>query len=555
MKRTLITLLLCAAALLALAGCTDEPDHPAETGDTAVAETPAATEPETPSESLLPDPAPESETTPAETTAAESVPETDPVPSLMTVVDLDLLKTDIDGYLSRSTNCAATIADDSTEGRVLRLSAKGVSGIADSHPTTILALERLISDMNGILPANADYPYLALKVKVGEAWSRTFGLYPGESAREAAPAEGESLCARIQDADGWQYILFDLSERGKDAKYLYLNFIAYAKENGESVDVAEFRFFATREEAVATCGETNKYPVVSQSADDYTLKVISYNVWVGNGTDFNLRGDILREFMDTYQPDSIGLQEVNPNWRRQFERIVFNDSYVGVGEPRNQSDFESCMIFYRADKFDLLDSGTFWLSDTPDVPASAYAESKYPRICTWVKLKDRETGLVYAHVNVHLDHLGGADGRALRLKQMKVVLEFVQTLGNIPVVMTGDFNQNPANSKGEFYPVYKYITGQDSYTTDAGVEIRGPFADSRFEAKETVPADRIATMTKYYDETNDAYDPAHQPIDFMFYTPTYFEPLLYNSLLHHRDGQFVSDHLPIITEVKFIPQA
>ena len=213
---------------------------------------------------------------------------------------------------------------------------------------------------------------------------------------------------------------------------------------------------------------------------------------------------------------------------------------------------QSC-IFYRSDKFDLLDSGTFWLSDTPDVVGSAFETSLYPRICTYVHLKDKATGLEYIHMNTHLDHLGGSDGRSLRLKQETVMLQKLATLPDVPVVITGDFNQRAhSTSSGNAYAVYKLMTGERSFKMPDGTEITMNLADSRVHAPENMPEGFTATMTVYHDESHSSYNPSREPIDYAFYSPDKLEAISYAIRLYDRDGIYLSDHLPVITTFKFI---
>ena len=101
-----------------------------------------------------------------------------------------------------------------------------------------------------------------------------------------------------------------------------------------------------------------------------------------------------------------------------------------------------------------------------------------------------------------------------------------------PLFFTCDLNQRILNSKGNLFPIQKVIRGQQPYTDTDGTEYNIKLGDARMDAKETVPADRIACMVKYFDESSDAYDPANEPVDFVFYNPVYAEALTYNTLLY-----------------------
>lgn len=545
MKR--LTIALCALLVFSLcvllSACVNDPAASTDT-DSAETTVPATEAPTTPAE----DPTEAPTEAPSETpTKAPTEAPTEPVTEVPYLLDIAKMEADAGTYFTRSSSCAATSADDATEGRVIRLSSEKIN-TPGKIPETYLNLSKLADALGTDLPDAGQYPYLAIKIKAGDVWSHTFSLYGARDTRNAKPSDMNAMYrARIDTTGDWQYIYFDLSKITDDIRTLFIQFEYGAGKNGEYVDIAEIRFLATEEEAIALCGSD----VYELGEPTDTLRVISYNIWVGNGTDTVMRGDILADVLDTYRPDSIGLQEVNMAWKGVLESFVFNDSYAGVGEGRSEA-YEACLLYYRVDKYELLDSGTFWLSDTPDVFGSAFPTSKYPRICTWVRLKDRTTGFEYAHLNIHLDHLSGADGHAVRGQQAEVLLNFVQSLGDIPMVVTGDFNSMSANNKGQPYKTYSLMTGAESITTADGTTFTSPFQDARIHAAETVPADRTATMTKYHDPNDDAYQPDRLPIDYEFYTPTHFEALSYNTYIFDRDSIPLSDHLAVICEYRIL---
>ena len=315
--------------------------------------------------------------------------------------------------------------------------------------------------------------------------------------------------------------------------------------------ISLLNFFATAEEAATLYPHMeDTYPIVEQTMENYKLKVMSFNVQTENGTqvDFDLRAEMLRDLMDELQPDSIGMQEVTTGWIYRMDTFAFNASYAGVGEGRTPGG-EASSIYYRKDKFDLVNSGTFWLSETPDEAGTYLEASLYPRICTWAHLRDKVTGYEYIHVNTHLDHLGGSDGRSLRTAQTRVILEYLKTLPDVPMVMTGDFNQAKTNSEENTYAIFKNILGQSNFTASTGEKMTGNFSDARAEAKDTVASDAWASMTAYWQEGGEKYNPAKKPIDYVFYTTADFDAMVYRNIHYHRDGIYMSDHLPQYCEL------
>ena len=546
----LLTLCLC----LTLTAC-DGGDTEADTTP-ALSDTAAPTEPETEAPTDTPTEQPATEAPTAEPTEepteAPTEPETE-APVLMPTVDLDKLATDDAGaFVTRPTKCEVSFENDETEGKFLRMTTKSITAAGTAKPYILLELEELVASMNGILPNTTEYPHVVLKVRANGLWSRSFTYFGGPTVREAANFEGFARTARRAEGDDWQYIYLDLTPFSKDWKFLYLNFEKAAGKDGESMDLAEIHFFATAEEAATLYPHMeDTYPIVEQTMENYKLKVMSFNVQTENGTqvDFDLRAEMLRDLMDQLQPDSIGMQEVTTGWIYRMDTFAFNASYAGVGEGRTPGG-EASSIYYRKDKFDLVNSGTFWLSETPDEAGTYLEASLYPRICTWAHLRDKVTGFEYIHINTHLDHLGNSKGgKELRTAQVRVILEYIQSFPDVPMVMTGDFNHAKTSSDGTTYAMFKNILGEKTFTSSTGEKIMGNFSDARTEAKDTVSAEEWASMTAYWQEGTDSYNPAKKPIDYVFYTTGDFTADIYRNIHYHRDGIYMSDHLPQYCEL------
>ncbi len=558
--RVLIAAALSMLALcFCLVACGGEPAKTPETVGTTADDTDTPTEPAEPeADTEVPTEAPTAEPTEAPTEApAEPVTE---APTLMTVIDMDAVEgVNASDYFTRASKCEVSLVEDEAEGKVVRMVTKGIATVGTAKPSALFKLGELVEAMNGIMPNTTEYPHLVMKVRASELWSHNFTYFGGETVREAGNFDGFARTTRVGYGDDWQYVYLDLTSFTKNWQVFYLNFEQAAGKNGEALDIAEMHFFATAEEAGAICpAKDNTYPIIEQTLEDYTLKVMSFNIQTENGTqvNFDLRAELFRDLLDQLQPDSIGMQEVTTGWIYRLNNFAFNDSYAGVGDARSPGG-EASSIYYRKDKFDLVDSGTFWLSDTPDKVGSAFPNANYPRICTWARLKDKATGFEYIHLNTHLDHNGnnnGTDGRAIRTAQVRVILEFIQTLPDLPMVMTGDFNQGTTSSAGNMYAMFKNILGVSSFKNDAGEEIMGNFSDARTDAADTVSPDAWASMTSSWQE-GEKYNPAKKPIDYVFYTAEDFDAMVYRNIHYHRDRIYMSDHLPQYCELHVKPVA
>lgn len=562
----MICICLCGVmALGSLAACTGG-ETPADTTATTVEGTEAVTEATTAGDDTQEATTDAATSAPDETVAETQAPETEaPAPTTpMIEVSFDVVAEkvgdSIGDYFVRNHQADVSWAEDVAKGKVLALTTKSISDANTSDPYVALKYDDLAEAMGYLNVDSMAYPYLVLRVKdTGNLGGHMFSLYAFENNRvnSGTGLVGEQR-VRLADTDDWQYIYFDLSSATKAMKVLRLDFENMALADGETLYISSMAFVATKEEAEAKC-KPNTYEI---GEDRTTLKIMSFNVQTENGasTRFDIRADMLRDMIDQYQPDSIGMQEVTPTWRNYMDTYVFNGSYTGVGEPRTtdaSKGLEQSCIFYRSDKYDLLDSGTFWLSDTPDVVGSALEGCNYPRICTYVHLKDKVTGQEYIHMNTHLDHDGANDasaGRKIRLAQETVMLQKLASLPDVPTVITGDFNQRAHNSSGEAYAVYKLMTGQRSFELADGTKMTMNLADSRVHAPENMPEDFTATMTKYHDPNNSGYNPSREPIDYVFYTPDDLQALSYTIRLYDKSGLYLSDHLPVITTFQFIGQ-
>ena len=546
----LLTALFLALCLcLTLAAC-DGGEGDVTTPTLAPTDAPTDAPTEAPTAGDVTTEVPTEEVTTEEETTEE---ETTEAPSLMLSVDMDVLDgKNLNDYFTRSSRCDTDLVDDEGEGKVLRLYTEGITAVNSGKPTIYFKLAELVEDAGGIMPKTTENPYLVIKVRMGDVWSRSFGIQAGTSVR-SINTSAALISDRMEKHGDWQYLYFDLTGFTEDLTLFYLCFEAGAAKDGESVDIAEIRFVATEAEAIALAGDDTYTLEENRTMENYVLRVMSFNVQTENGTsvDFALRAEMLRDLLDDRQPDSIGMQEVTVNWIKWMDSVSFNDSYAGVGEGRTPGG-EASSIYYRKDKFDLVDSGTFWLSETPDVSGSSLPNANYPRICTWAHLRDKVTGFEYIHVNTHLDHNGNnssSDGRALRTSQTRVMLEYIQKLPDVPMVLTGDFNQAKTNGDDEIYAMFKNVLGISKFTASTGEKMTGNFADARADAADTVSADAWASMTSYWQEGTDKYNPAKKPIDYVFYTPDDFDAMVYRNIHYHRDGVYMSDHLPQYCEL------
>ena len=191
--------------------------------------------------------------------------------------------------------------------------------------------------------------------------------------------------------------------------------------------------------SLAGANKTVEAPPAEPLAEGADLRVVQFNLrCTGFGeTSVAYRAPLMAAELNSLGADSMGFQEASLRWMTYLEEHLPDYAYVGVARGDGKSLGEFSPIFYLKEKYDVAESGTFWLSKTPDKPGTRDWGSACNRICTWAVLENKETGARYAHFNTHLDHISGE----ARKNQMAVLLDRLKEyLGVYPVVLTGDLN-------------------------------------------------------------------------------------------------------------------
>ena len=263
------------------------------------------------------------------------------------------------------------------------------------------------------------------------------------------------------------------------------------------------------------------------------FSVMSFNVYVGS---FNT--ERVQRVVDTIlenAPSVFGVQEASDAWMSAL-RSKLGDSYTSVGVGRDWGGGgEHSAIFYRTDRFDLIESGTKWLSNTPDQAGSHYTyrdpetgithRANFPRVMTYAVLERKNDGARFLYVNTHLDHDGNNGqeiGEQVRQGQIEILIAEIQKLGNLPTIVTGDFNVTPEAS---------------AYTTMIGAG----FKDASKVAKE-------GEIKSTYNGMDNNY--AGAIIDYIFVSPNLADAVdTYTVCPAKRDGQWISDHNAIIATI------
>lgn len=179
---------------------------------------------------------------------------------------------------------------------------------------------------------------------------------------------------------------------------------------------------------------------LSAAAGDL-VKVMSFNIRYGTARDgansWPNRRSHVAEVIRSGGADLLGTQETLPFQAEQLQEALPGYDYVGWSRDAS-ADGEQCGIFVRRERFEIIESGQFWLSESPDEKYSKSWDSSLPRVATWVRLRERsKAGRSLLFINTHFDH------RGLRARQESAALlvrRSAQLAAGLPVLMTGDFN-------------------------------------------------------------------------------------------------------------------
>ena len=255
------------------------------------------------------------------------------------------------------------------------------------------------------------------------------------------------------------------------------------------------------------------------------FKVMTFNIRLSLDSDkenaWTKRKDDAMGLMAYYHPDIMGVQEALPQQMRDIKAKLTNYDYIGVGRDDGKDAGEYSAIFYDKNRLKVLESGTFWLSETPDVPSKGW-DAAYPRICTYGLFKDSKTGKKFWALNLHFDHVGNE----ARVKSSQMILERIKKMNpkSYPLVLTGDFNLTEDTEP---------------------IQIMSKSLDDSFYHSKTPHYGPKATWQAF-----DVNTIAKDRIDYIFVKGF---TVLSNRTINDRrsNNLYPSDHFPVLAEITF----
>lgn len=261
--------------------------------------------------------------------------------------------------------------------------------------------------------------------------------------------------------------------------------------------------------------------LTSAPASAQTLRVMSFNVRLPIDSDGPNRWGQRRELMvrtiREQQPDVIGTQELFALQGDYLVAKLPEYAWFGRGRSGKPGDDERMGVFYRRDRLRVVESGDFWLSDTPDVPGSITWGHLFPRMVTWALFERIEDRRRFYLFNTHLPYR--AEDEEARLRGALAILQRLRALpGDVPVVLTGDFNTAPDSC------THKQLTAflQDAWTSAPRHE--GP--EGSFHAFTGQPQKRI---------------------DWILFRGLRAEAA--RTITEQAGGRYPSDHFPVVADL------
>jgi endonuclease/exonuclease/phosphatase family metal-dependent hydrolase len=261
------------------------------------------------------------------------------------------------------------------------------------------------------------------------------------------------------------------------------------------------------------------FALIALSASAEPLRVMSFNVRYPAKSDeanvWEARRDVLVETIRETVPDIMGTQELFYEQGQYIVEKLPELAWFGISRRGNRED-EHMGVFYRKQRLDLLNSGNFWLSTTPEQPGSMSWDVSLPRMVTWGEFRDKRTQKRFYFYNTHFAHR--REDTQARVESAKVLAQRLRKLpADADVILTGDFN------------------------TDAGTEPYRILTESMQDSFTAVPEPKGPTGTFHGFKGT----PGKTRIDWILFRGK-LKPSEVETITHNVNNRYPSDHFPVI---------
>lgn len=278
---------------------------------------------------------------------------------------------------------------------------------------------------------------------------------------------------------------------------------------------------------------TTALAALSANPQTESIDLMTFNIRMGIADDgenhWDKRHDLVFEVFREHDPDIVGVQEAFQFQLQEILAIVDGYAKTGVGREDGDSLGEYSAILYKKDRFRILDSNTFWFSETPNVPGSTSWGNSITRICTWAHFFDDSLKRSFYVYNLHLDHRS----QPSREKSVELLLQRIQEREtDDPVVIMGDFNAGEQNPAIQQIKEFRLPTPVDTLRFYDSFRVVHPHAD------------QVGTFNAFEGKTSG------EKIDHIFTSDDLFV-LSAEILRDNQNGRYPSDHFPVTAIVQF----
>ena len=270
--------------------------------------------------------------------------------------------------------------------------------------------------------------------------------------------------------------------------------------------------------------------IASMSVQSQELNVMTFNIRYNTKNDslnaWPYRKDNAASQIKFHNVHILGVQEALHDQIMDLGQSLTKYKYTGVGRDDGKTKGEYSAIFYDTTRLKLIESSTFWLSLTPEVPGSKGWDANITRIVTWAKFRDVPNKKTFFVFNTHFDHIG----QEARRESAKLIKQKVKDIaGTTPAIITGDFNAHPSDE-----PIKILVDEND----------QNKFIDTKAVCV-TPHYGPQGTFNGFGSKERDS-----EPIDFIFIKGKW-KVLQHATLSQTWGGRFSSDHFPVFAKLRF----
>ena len=255
------------------------------------------------------------------------------------------------------------------------------------------------------------------------------------------------------------------------------------------------------------------------------VRVASYNLRMDTSSDglnaWPNRKENVKALIQYHDFDIIGTQE---GFKHQLDGLleIPGYAYFGGGRDDGKEAGEHSAVIYKTSRFEILESGDFWLRENPDEPGLGWDATCCNRIASWAKFSDKDAKKEFFVFNAHFDH----EGVIARRESGNLMVEKIKEIAkDAPVICTGDFNSLPDTEQ---------------------IKTLSTFLNDAYAITKMPPYGPVGTFSSF-----NFTAPFKDRIDYIFVSD-HFEVAKYGVLTDAKDQRYPSDHLPVVATVKFL---